>query len=145
MASTGGTSGTYDKPLPELTEENRPFWDALRERSTLTMQKCGACGHIRYPLARICPECLTPGGTWTPLSGRGAVLSRIVFHQVYNPAFAADVPYNVVLVQLDEGPRMFSNVVSVPNDEVVVGMRVRLHCDPVTPEVTIPRFVPEAG
>ncbi|MQA94576.1 MAG: hypothetical protein GEV11_07940 [Streptosporangiales bacterium] len=107
------------------------------------MQKCDACGHIRYPIGRICPECLAPGGTWTGLSGRGEVLSRIVFHQVYNKAFADDVPYNVVLVQLDEGPRMFSNVVGVPNEDVRVGMRVRLHCDPVTAEVTIPRFVPE--
>jgi uncharacterized OB-fold protein len=134
---------TYEKPLPELNDENRPFWDGLRERATLTMQKCDACGHIRYPIGRICPSCLAPGATWTGLSGRGEVLSRIVFHQVYNQAFAGDVPYNVVLVQLDEGPRMFSNVVGVPNEDVVVGMRVRLHCDPVTPEVTIPRFVPE--
>ncbi|MBF8185008.1 OB-fold domain-containing protein [Nonomuraea sp. K274] len=134
----------YTKPLPELTDETRPFWDALRETETLTLQKCEKCGHIRYPISRICPQCLAKETTWVPLSGRGEVMSRIVFHQVYNRAFADDVPYNVVLVQLDEGPRMFSNVVGVPNEEVQVGLRVRLACDPVTETVTIPRFTPEA-
>ncbi|MGW0810875.1 Zn-ribbon domain-containing OB-fold protein [Nonomuraea sp. NPDC002799] len=134
---------SYAKPLPELTEETRPFWDALRQSGTLTLQKCGRCAHLRYPISRICPECLSKEFAWVPLSGRGEVMSRIVFHQVYNKAFADDVPYNVVLVRLDEGPRMFSNVVGVPNDEVQVGLRVRLHCDAVTEAVTIPRFTPE--
>ena len=65
-----------------------------------------------------------------------------MFHQVYNKSWAGDAPYNVVLVQLDEGPRMFSNVVGVPNEKVTVGMRVEAVFEPVTPEVTIPRFKP---
>jgi len=129
----------YRKPLPELTAENRPFWEACRH-GRLSMQKCRACGHIRYPISIVCPECLSEQTDWIDLSGKGEVLSRLVFHQVYHKAFAADVPYNVVLVQLDEGPRMFSNVVGVPNEAVQVGMRVAVTFDPVTPDVTIPRF-----
>ena len=90
----------------------------------------------------MCPDCLSDQSEWMDLSGKGEVLSRIVFHQVYHKAFVGDVPYNVVLVQLDEGPRMFSNVIGVPNDQVQVGMRVVVTFDPVTPEVTIPRFQP---
>ena len=131
----------YEKPLPTLNEDNRPFWEACRE-NRLAMQKCGACGHIRYPIQAVCPECLSGQAEWVTLTGRGAVLSRLVFHQVYSKAFANDVPYNVVLVQLDEGPRMFSNVIGVPNDDVKVGMRLVVAFDPVTPEVTIPRFRP---
>ncbi|MNL61152.1 hypothetical protein D3C87_1850380 [compost metagenome] len=68
------------------------------------------------------------------------MLSTIVFHQVYHPAFAGDVPYNVSLIQLEEGPRLLSNVVGLPPSEVRVGDAVQAAFDAVTPEVTIPRF-----
>jgi len=129
----------YGKPLPSLTEENRPFWEACRE-GRLSLQRCDACGHLRYPVARHCPECLGEGATWTDVSGRGAVFSFIVIHRAYHPGFQDDVPYNVALVQLEEGPRMFSNVIGTPNDAVRVGDAVEAVFDPVTPEVTIPRF-----
>jgi uncharacterized OB-fold protein len=72
------------------------------------------------------------------------VYSSIVFHQVYHPEFAANVPYNVSLVQLDEGPRMISNVVGVPPSEVRVGDPVQVSFDQVTDEVAIPRFTRRA-
>jgi uncharacterized OB-fold protein len=130
---------SYDKPLPELTEENRPFWDACRT-GKLSLQKCRNCGHVRYPVARFCPECLSEDHDWAEMSGRGTVFSYIVFHRAYHPGFKADVPYNVALVQLEEGPRMFSNVVGTPNDAVRIGDAVEAVFDAVTPDVTIPRF-----
>jgi uncharacterized OB-fold protein len=131
----------YAKPLPEITEENREFWEGTR-RGELRMQKCGACGHIRYPVALVCPKCLSPEAEWTPLSGRGTVFSYVVFHQVYNAGFRDEVPYNVALIQLEEGPRLFSNVVGAANAEVKVGDAVEIVYDPVTPTVTLPRFRP---
>jgi uncharacterized OB-fold protein len=95
---------------------------------------------VRYPIAAYCPRCLSEEAIWTPMSGRGVVFSSIVFHQVYHPAFKNDVPYNVSLIQLDEGPRMFSNVVGVPPQSVKVGARVEVLFDPVTEELAIPRF-----
>lgn len=129
----------YKKPLPTLTDENRPFWAAARE-GRLSMQKCGECEHIRYPIQIVCPRCLSDQFSWETLSGRGTVFSALVFHQVYNKAFAEDVPYQVSLIQLDEGPRMYSNVVGVPPEAVKVGDRVEAIFDPVTDEVSIPRF-----
>jgi uncharacterized OB-fold protein len=85
---------------------------------------------------------LSEDAEWVTLSGKGTVFSFIVFHQVYNQAFAKDVPYNVALIQLDEGPRMFSNVVGVPNDAVKVGDRVEAVFEKATETVTIPRFRP---
>jgi uncharacterized OB-fold protein len=134
----------YSKPLPEITDDNRPFWDGLRKEQ-LRLQQCARCAHIRYPISHVCPECLEAAHEWVPVSGKGEVYSYIVFHQVYDKAFAGDVPYNVALVQLDEGPRMFSNVVGVPNDEVAVGTRVRIVFDRVTEEVTLPKFTPEGS
>jgi uncharacterized OB-fold protein len=128
----------YSKPLPTLTDENRPFWEACRA-GRLCLQQC-SCGHLRYPISPFCPRCLSAEYTWTPVSGRGTVFSYVVFHQAYHPGFKADLPYNVALVQLEEGPRMYSNVVGVPNDQVKIGDAVVAVFDPVTPEITIPRF-----
>jgi len=134
----------YTKPLPTITDENREFWEGAK-RGKLRMQKCGDCGHIRYPISHVCPKCLSYNFNWTDLSGRGEVFSYIVFYQLYNKAFEKDIPYNVALVQLEEGPRMYSNVVGVDNDAVKVGDKVEVTFDPVTPEVTIPRFKPRTG
>lgn len=129
----------YAKPLPKLSDANRPFWDGCRN-GKLVMQRCRECGHIRYPIQTTCPRCLSDSTDWTELSGGGVIFSKVVFHQLYDKAFAHDVPYNVVLVQLDEGPRMFSNVVGMANDAIRIGMRVQLACERVTDEVSIPRF-----
>lgn len=129
----------YSKPLPSLDPVNRPFWEATR-RGELCLQQCQKCLHIRYPINAVCPRCLAEEAQWVALSGKGEVYSSIVFHQVYHKAFEKDVPYNVALIQLVEGPRMISNVVGVPPHEVKVGDRVEVTFEPVTAEVTIPRF-----
>jgi len=129
----------YTKPLPTITDENREFWEGAR-RGKLRMQKCGDCGHIRFPISHVCPKCLSYNFEWADLSGRGEVFSYVVFHQLYNKAFEKDVPYNVALVQLEEGPRMYSNVIGVDNDAVKVGDKLEATFDQVTPEITIPRF-----
>lgn len=132
---------SYTKPVPTVDDNNRPFWEGVRD-GRLIMQRCTDCGHLRYPCAPSCPECLSPNAAWEQLSGRGEVFSFVIFHQVYHAAFKEDVPYNVILVQLEEGPRMFSNLVECELNKIEVGMPVALVCDPVTPELTIPRFRP---
>lgn len=129
----------YSKPLPSLEESNKPFWDATRA-GKLALQHCADCGKARYPINHVCPHCLGERFEWKAVSGRGTVYSSIVFHQVYNQAFADDVPYNVSLIQLEEGPRMISNVVGLAPGEVKVGDHVQVVFDPVTPEISIPRF-----
>ena len=129
----------YDKPLPTLTDENRPFWEALAE-GELRLQRCAACRRYRYPVAPVCPRCLGAESEWQPVSGRGRVFSYVVFHQVYHRAFQDDVPYNVALVQLEEGPFMFSNVVGIRNEDLRCDMPVCVVFDRVTDAITLPRF-----
>ena len=129
----------YRKPLPRVTADNRPFWDATK-RHELALQRCGDCGRFRYPPAPVCPECLSEEAAWTRVSGRGTVTTFVVFHKVYFQSFAADAPYNVVQVELAEGPRLTANLVDVPNGEITVGMSVEVVFDDVTPEITLPRF-----
>lgn len=132
----------YDRPLPEIGDDNRPFWEACA-RGTLSLQRCGECRRVRYPISPACPRCGGPAFEWTPVSGRGRVFSYAIFHQVYHRGFQTAVPYNVALVQLDEGPFMFSNVVGIPNEALRCDLPVRVVFERVTDEVTLPRFRPE--
>jgi uncharacterized protein len=126
-------------PLPEITDENRPFW-AAAAAGQLRMQECLVCGHIRFPIQPLCPRCISGEFAWTTLSGRGEVFATVVYHRAFHPAYAARVPYNLVLVQLAEGPRMYSNVVGTPGAQVSVGDQLEVVFDPVSDEVHIPRF-----
>jgi uncharacterized OB-fold protein len=79
---------------------------------------------------------------WQPLSGRGTVTAWVVFHQAYFASFTSDVPYNVAEVELDEGPRLLTNLVEVENDAITMGMPVEIVFDDVTDEVTLAKFQP---
>jgi uncharacterized OB-fold protein len=136
--------GGYAKPRPVIGELNRPFWEALGQHR-LEVQRCEACGALRFPIGPVCPQCLSDRYGWLQLSGRGTILSWVVFRRAYDPAFEADVPYNVALVELEEGVRMFSNVVGAGLDEIEVGMEVEVVFDDVAPDLTLSRFRPRRG
>lgn len=129
----------YRKPLPHITPDNRPFWEAAR-RHELCLPRCLECGYVWYPLGPLCPQCLSERCEWQRLTGRGKISSWVVFHKAYFPAFADDIPYPVVQVELEEGPRLTSSLVGVPNDAIKVGMPVEVVFDDVTPEISLPRF-----
>lgn len=112
-----------DLPKPEPTDVSRPFWDALRE-GRLVFQRC-ACGHAFLPARRECPACLRPEPAWERASGKGRLVSWVVYHTAYHPAFEGRLPYNVALVELDEGPRLLTNIVD-PNDTLVGDAPVEL-------------------
>jgi hypothetical protein len=76
------------------------------------------------------------------VSGRGTVFTWTVFHKVYHPAFSADAPYAVVAVELEEGPRITSNLVDCPLEDIRIGMPVEVVFDDVTGEITLPKFRP---
>jgi uncharacterized OB-fold protein len=127
--------------LPRITAENRPFWEAAR-RHELRLQRCDDCGRFRYPPAPVCPDCLSEGAAWTRVSGRGTISTWVVFHKPYFESFAGDLPYNVIQVELAEGPRLTANLVGSAAGEIRVGMPVEVVFDDVTPEITLPRFRP---
>ena len=129
----------YARPLPRVTADNRPFWDGTR-RHQLVLQRCEECERFRYPPGPVCPDCLSERAEWTPVSGRGRVTTFVVFHKAWFPSFAGDIPYNVIQVELDEGPRLTANLVGVPNGEIRIGMDVEVVFDDVTPDTTLPRF-----
>jgi uncharacterized OB-fold protein len=131
----------YKKPLPVVTELSRPFWEGCR-RHELLVQRCQGCGAFRYPPALLCPECLGDQAEWKRVSGRGRVFSFVVFHRLYHPAFEGDLPYTVAIVELEEGARLVSNIVSCPPERVACDMPVEVAFEDVTGEVTLPKFRP---
>jgi hypothetical protein len=73
------------------------------------------------------------------------VNSWVIFHQSYFRGYDGDIPYNVAEVELDEGPRVLTNLIGVKNDEIRVGMPVEIVYDDVTNEITLAKFRPRAG
>ncbi len=126
------------KPLPPDEPANRPFWEGAK-RGVLMLQRCMDCGRHRFPAARYCAQCRGEKSEWVAASGRGEVESHCSFHKAYWPAFASEVPYAVVQVRLEEGVRLFSNLVS---GKPRAGLRVKAHFEPVTPEVTLVKVAP---
>jgi uncharacterized OB-fold protein len=125
--------------LPTISEANRPFWEGCLA-GELRLQVCDACGHVRYPISDICPRCLSPRTHWAAMSGRGQILSWVRFRHAYNPAWADQVPYKVVLVQLPEGPRFFGNVEPLDDEQLVVGAPVEVVFTPPVDGVSVPRW-----
>jgi uncharacterized OB-fold protein len=133
------TDPTAAPIAPPITELNRPFWEGCAA-GELRLQRCLRAGHLRYPISEICPQCLSPEYEWQALSGRGEILSWVVFQRGYEEAWAALVPYNVVLVQLSEGPRMFGNIEPVGRTDLTVGAPVRVVFAPSTGGTFVPRW-----
>ena len=134
-------TAAYAKPLPQITREMAPFWEAAR-RHELVVQRCRGCGAYRFPARELCSRCLSREAEWAPVSGRGAVFSYAIMHQVYHPGFAAEAPYAVVVIELAEGARLVSNLVDCPVGDVTIGMPVEVVFEDVTPEVALPKFRP---
>jgi uncharacterized OB-fold protein len=128
-------------PLPEPTALTRPFWEACQSRE-LKVAVCGACNHYFMPGAPNCPECWSSELSLQPVSGKGEVFSFVVYRRTYHPAIPA--PYAVALIQLEEGPRLVSNIVDCAFDKIEIGMRVEV-CFQAEDGFLLPRFRPSAN
>jgi uncharacterized OB-fold protein len=120
----------------------RPFWDAARE-GRFVLQRCRSCRAWHFPAIETCSRCLAANTLeWETASGRGVVLSYVVMHQVYHPGFAAEAPYRVIDVRLEEGPRMISRFADDVKIEPRVGMPVTVAFARASDEVSLPVLRP---
>jgi uncharacterized OB-fold protein len=133
---------------PPYNAEAEPFWTAASE-GRLVVPACDACGHhIWYPRS-WCPVCQGEDVTWTELSGRGTVYARTVVRKGLGPWQDA-APYVVAYVELDEGPRLLTNVVTDDPASVLIGSAVHvvfvpLEQGPDAPRQAIVRFAPSGA
>jgi len=131
----------YDKPLPAIDVESAPFWRAARERR-LAIMHCRLCDrHFFYP-RELCPHCHSSVVEWTNASGRGTIYTFTIARRPAGPAFKPDVPYVVALVELEEGPRLMTNIVTADVESVRIGQKVTAVFEDVTEEVTLVKFAP---
>jgi uncharacterized OB-fold protein len=117
-------TGDPTRLLPRRTALNEPFFAGLADRR-LRLQRCAACGHARYPVAPACPRCGSTDARWVQLAGTGAVHSWIRYRRSYLAEFEPLMPYVVVCIALDDGPRMFGRLAGAEGDPAV-GDRVRM-------------------
>ena len=129
------------KPLPAITAENRPFWEGCKQ-GKLLLQFCAACQQYQFYPRLYCMHCGAQEPDWVEASGRGVIYSYTIIRQNKSPEFRDDVPYNVALIQLDEGPRMMSSVVEITPDDLRVDLPVVVVFDSITDEISLPRFRP---
>ena len=130
------------RPVPDPDISGAPFWEAAA-RHELVLQTCASCGTIRHPPRPMCPVCNSMEYTFEQASGRGRIWSWVIAHAPVLPSFAQKVPYNVVVVELDEGVRMVGNLFDVDNDAIEEGMPVTVDFDDVEEGVSLPVWRPQ--
>ena len=132
---------SVEKIVPSVSGALAPFFDAAKE-GQLVVQRCLSCGTLRFPARGVCMSCLGEESDWTPVSGRGEVYSFFWMHQVYHPALAGEVPYAVVVVRLEEGPHMTTNILDCSKEELRIGLPVEVVFEE-RGDVRLPQFRPQ--
>ena len=133
----------WNKPLPTVSGETKPYWDSCRQ-GQLMIQKCDSCGEFQFYPRGICANCWSNDIQWYKSSGKGTVWTFTVTYQNRTPGFAEDVPYVLALVELEEGVRMFTNIVECEPRDVKIGMEVEVTFVRANDQISIPYFKPAA-
>lgn len=130
-------------PIPEITDQTRPFWAAARE-GRLVMQKCTSCGTVSFPPKPWCIECGSRDTPWTDVGPGGSVYSYTISRSVAMnwPDWEDQLPVILCLVDVDAGARMYAQIIDCPPERVKIGMRVSARFVALTDEITIPKFAP---
>jgi uncharacterized OB-fold protein len=132
-----------DLPItpPRTNEDSAPFWAATAE-GRFTLQRCTACDNVVWWPRALCPACSSFDLVWFDAAGEGTVYSYTVVHQSQGRSWNDATPYVVAYVELDEGPRVMSNIVGCDPASIAVGTRVRVTWADTGEGSALPRFTP---
>ena len=123
--------------LPAITSLTRPFWDAAAQ-GRLMLPRCNACQRHFFRPEVACTHCFATDWQWVDASGRGSLYSYSVLHKA--PAAGFQVPLVLAVVELDEGPCMFSNLVGVEMGDIRIDMPLQVAFEQVATGIFLPRF-----
>ena len=126
-------------PVPSVNPETKPFWDATAE-GRLALKRCTACQSVIWYPRAMCPECGSTDTEWFDASGRATVYSFTINYKGDGPYKAA--PYVLAYVELEEGPRMMTNIVGIDPTQVSIGQSVEVVFEPTGEGPALPRFRP---
>jgi len=133
------------RPIPQATPETAEFWDGAR-RGELRIQRCRACAKAYFFPRPFCPNCSSKDVEWFTASGKGTLYSYVIN---YRAAYGFDdmTPYAIAVVQLEEGPRMMTNIVGVePKPEnLPIDLPVEVTWEQLDDKITLPLFRPAGG
>ena len=137
------TQQAYNKPLPTPQPESDFYWEKTKEHE-LWLRSCNDCNQAYFYPRDLCPDCFSRNTTWVQASGKGTLHTFAIVHRAPTPAFRDDAPFVVAIVDLEEGPRMPTNLVEVEPDPAAirVGMPVEVVFEDVTEAITLPKFKP---
>lgn len=126
--------------IPEPTPETQPFWDGTRA-GELRLQRCDACQRAYFPPRPFCPHCASRKVSWFKASGRASLYSYVIHHRPV-PGFTP--PYSIAVVQLEEGPRMMTNIIECPQtpEDLQLDMAVEVVFLRVSERISLPQFRP---
>jgi uncharacterized OB-fold protein len=138
--SDRGDLNMSERPLPAITPETRHFWEGTRA-GELRLQKCIACKHVYFPPRPFCPQCASQDVNVFRASGRATLLSYVIHHRPV-PGFVP--PYSIAVVELEEGPRMMTNIVEIEQtpDALQLDMALEVVFQPMNEEISLPLFRP---
>ncbi len=126
-------------PLPVANPDSAPYWEGARA-DRLLIRRCRSCGALHFMPRHLCPHCWSEDLEWIDASGRGTVHSFTVIRRAPMESFVGRVPYVVALVDLEEGPRMMSNIVGEDALETRIGDPVRVCFEDRGGGAKIPQF-----
>lgn len=132
------------RPLPLMDELTGQFYEWCG-RGELRFQRCKGCGTFRHVPRDLCAECGSFDWGWERSSGKGTIFSYTVVARALHPAFASATPYAAVIVELEEGVRILSNVVDCPVEQLKIGMPVHVDFEKQNDSVTLPVFRSRSG
>ena len=125
-------------PQPLIDSDSQPYWEGLA-RGELRIQRCQACTRaVFYPRA-LCPHCFSDQLTWITASGKGTLYAFTVVHQAFGP-YAAEAPFIIGIIELEEGVRMMSRITDATREQVAVGAAVEVTFLATEDGVTLPYF-----
>jgi uncharacterized OB-fold protein len=135
-----GDATMTQRPLPAITPETRHFWEGTRA-GELRLQRCSACSHVYFPPRPFCPQCAAQDVQVLRASGRATLYSYVIHHRP-TPGFTP--PYSIAVVQLEEGPRMMTNIVEVEQtpQALLLDMPLEVTFEQLTDEISLPLFRP---
>jgi uncharacterized OB-fold protein len=132
------------RPLPQITKDSEAFWASTHEHA-MRMQKCSRCHKFRFYPSEACHFCASLDYTWELISGKGRIHSWTVLERARGNPFENEVPITIVLVELEEGPIVTSNLIGHDEHDLEIGAPVELEYEDVNDEVTVFVFRPIHG
>lgn len=142
---TTGERSAPRPPYPVITDETAPFWDSAHAR-TLRLPHCRGCGEFFFPPAEFCRFCWSEEISWDQVAGTGRIFSFVTFQRMYNRAFEELLPYHVIVVELDEGPRFMSRLTGLAEGEIpTVDAAVEVVYEDLDETTTLPLFRPQGA